>query len=308
MFRAAMAELSLASRAVPKLRGTAEFVWRHPWIPKIVAAVSCLGLLLALLLQSGPALVFLCAVAALLALYLLGYSDHAFRQGFRTLPHLKRNQYAEVWDSLSSSRELACDAACGERGEAEVRRSVESCLGNLVSLLGISRQDEVLEIGCGVGRVGREMAPLCKSWTGSDISANMLAHARARMQGIGNASFVRLAARGLGEFEDASFDVVFATNMLGHLDEFDRYQYVREAFRVLRSGGRLSLDNIDLESDAGWKMFAADAGRFQGAARPPYAPRFSTAAEFAAYCTRSGFTEIAVHRRPPLVIVTAEKP
>jgi SAM-dependent methyltransferase len=292
-----MVELSLASRAVPKLRDLAEFVWRHPWIPKILAAVACLGLLLALLLQSSFALVLLFAALALVCVYALGYSDHAFRQGFRTLPHLQRNQYAQVWDSLASSRELACDAACGERDEGEVRRSVETCLKNLVELLQISRHDDVLEIGCGVGRVGRELAPLCKSWTGSDISANMLGHARERMQGVGNARFVQLTAGGLGEFPDASFDVVF-----------DRYQYVREAFRVLRSGGRLSLDNIDLESDAGWKMFAADAARFQGAARPPYAPRFSTAAEFVAYCSRTGFASVAVHSRSPLVIVTAEKP
>jgi SAM-dependent methyltransferase len=303
-----MVELSLASRAVPKLRGTAEFLWRHPWLPKFVAAVACLALLLALLLQSGMVIILVCAGVTLLALYVLGYSDHAFRQGFRTLPHLKRNQYAEVWDSLSSSRELACDAACGERDEAEVRRSVETCLGNIVTLLRISRQDEVLEIGCGVGRVGRELAPMCKSWTGSDISANMLAHARDRMKGIGNAKFVQLTVGGLGEFEDASFDAVFATNMLGHLDEFDRFRYVREAFRVLRSGGRLSLDNIDLESDAGWNMFAADADRFQGVARPPYTPRVSTASEFVTYCTRTGFAKIMVHRRSPLVIVTAEKP
>jgi len=308
VFRAAMVELSLASRAVPKLRVTAEFFWRHPWLPKIIAVVACSGLLLAIYLQSGLVFIVFCAVVALLAAYALGYSDRAFRQGFRTLPHLKRNQYAQVWDSLSSSRELACDAACGERDEADVRRSVETCLNNLVSLLSISRQDEVLEIGCGVGRVGRELAPLCKSWTGSDISANMLAHARDRMQGIGNANFVQLVAGGLGEFADASFDVVFATNMLGHLDEFDRFQYVREAFRVLRSGGRLSLDNIDLESDPGWKMFVADADRFQGVARPPYAPRFSTASELATYCTRNGFTKVAVHRRSPLVIVVAEKP
>src|SRR5579862_5650163 len=110
-----MVELSFASRTVPKLRDATEFVWRHPWIPKLFAATACFGLLLALFLQSAVAVVLFLTGLTIFAVYALGYSDHAFRQGFRTLPHLKRNQYAKVWDSLASTRELACDAACGER-------------------------------------------------------------------------------------------------------------------------------------------------------------------------------------------------
>jgi SAM-dependent methyltransferase len=100
----------------------------------------------------------------------------------------------------------------------------------------------------------------------------------------------------LSELKTASFDVVFATNVLGHLDEIDRWRYVEEAFRVLRVGGRLSIDNIDLESDAGWKMFANDARNLGSTERPPYMPRYSTAAEFISYVTRAGFNNITVHR------------
>lgn len=145
-------------------------------------------------------------------------------------------------------------------------------------------------------------------WTGCDVSTQMLKYAKERLKGIDNVRLVVLRGGDLREFVRESFEVVYATNMLGHLDEIDRWRYVEEAFRLLRPGGRLSIDNIDLESDEGWRMFANDARIFAGARLPPYMPRFSTAAEFVAYATRAGFREVTAHRRSPLIIVIAKKP
>jgi len=38
-----------------------------------------------------------------------------------------------------------------------------------------------------------------------------------------------------------------------HLESWDRYNYISEAFRALRPGGRIYVDNINLCSDGGWK-------------------------------------------------------
>lgn len=45
----------------------------------------------------------------------------------------------------------------------------------------------------------------------------------------------------LSAFEDGSFDVVFASNLLEHLDRRDASRLLAEARRVLRPGGRLML-------------------------------------------------------------------
>jgi ubiquinone/menaquinone biosynthesis C-methylase UbiE len=303
-----MHENSHAVRRIPGVRLSTEFVWAHRWMPKAAATTSWLIFLAALFWQKSDPVILVSAGTALLCSFVWGYYVRAFRHGFSpALTHLKREQYANVWDSLAASRELACGAASGELEESQVRSSVQGCVRDLIELARITPQDDVLEIGCGVGRVGRELAAHCRSWTGCDVSANMLAYARERLKGIENFRLMPLRRGGLGEFEAGSFDVVFATNMLGHLDEIDRWMYVEEAFRVLRPGGRLSIDNIDLESDAGWRMFANDARNFGDAERPPYMPTFSTAAEFITYATRAGFGNVNAHRRAPLVIVVAEK-
>ena len=303
-----MHEINSPTRGVPGIGLSKEFVWKHRWLPKVVAAISWLLFLTAFFWHRSEPLILLSAAVALSCSYAWGYSDRAFRLFFSpALTHLKRNQYAAVWDSLAAHRESASVAACGEREETGIRSSVQNCVRNLLGLARISPQDEILEIGCGVGRVGRELIAHCRSWTGCDVSAKMLAYAEERLKGIDNIRLVLLRRGGLREFKTGSFDVVFATNMLGHLDEFDRWRYVEEAFRVLRPGGRLSIDNIDLESDAGWKMFTNDALSFREAERPPYMPRFSTAAEFESYASRAGFSPVVSHKRSPLVIVIAEK-
>jgi len=76
---------------------------------------------------------------------------------------------------------------------------------------------------------------------------------------------------------------------------------------VLHPSGRLFIDNVDLESDAGWKAFAEGAAAAQQLERPPYEPRASTAAELTTYAKRTGFEQVQAHRWSPLVVVTGVK-
>ena len=100
----------------------------------------------------------------------------------------------------------------------------------------------MLEIGCGVGRISRELAPRCRSWTGSDISKNLLTYAAERFAQLGNVRLQQLHGDGLGELADASFD------------------------RVLRPGGRLFMDTIDIESNEGWGDVRSRAAAGSGGA------------------------------------------
>src|SRR5258708_9174695 len=104
----------------------------------------------------------------------------------------------------------------------------------------------------------------------------MLAKAPERLRGVSNVRLVRLQRVGLDQLESNSFDLVYSTNMLAHLDEMDRWRYVKDAFRVLRAGGRLCIDNVDLESEEGWGAFSSRAALSQQLDRPPNLPTPST--------------------------------
>ncbi len=285
---------------------------KYRWVPALAVFV-CVATFVAVVVDGMSRTWILGSVTALaFACYVWGYAVRAARAqrpfGYPSLLNLPRRHYSEVWDALAASPELARAAATGRRDEADVRRSAQTPVKNLTELGRVQPTDDILEFGCGVARIGLELAPLCHTWTGADLSTNMLATAAERLQGVTNVRLVKLQQVGLDEFESNSFDLVYSTSMLDHIDGMDRWRYVKDAFRVLRPGGRLCIDNIDLECEEGWKAFFKDSESYQKLERVPYQPTPTTGAELTTYALRAGFAQVQAHKRAPVVIVTAVKP
>jgi hypothetical protein len=78
-----------------------------------------------------------------------------------------------------------------------------------------------------------------------------------------------------------------------HLESWDRYNYISDAFRVLRPGGRIYIDNINLCSDGGWKVFETHRAMLP-ASRPPHMTQNSTPQEIETYLTRAGFSDVRI--------------
>lgn len=148
--------------------------------------------------------------------------------------------------------------------------------------MGISADDVVLEIGAGVGRVGAALAPICKEWIGTDVSDNMIGHMRERLAGFKNVRTVVTDGYGLAPIPSEAVDVVYSTVVFMHLDEWERYNYIKEGFRVLKPGGRMLVDNVDLTSDEGWKFFESHCA-IAPAERPAQISKTSTPAELETY-------------------------
>jgi SAM-dependent methyltransferase len=130
-----------------------------------------------------------------------------------------------------------------------------------------------LEVGCGEGRVTRDLAARGHRVVGLDCSPALLRHAVAADAG---GCYVRADGAAL-PFADAAFDLVVAYNSL--MDVEDMPGSVREAARVLDAGGRLCFCVTHPFMDAG--HFASRepdapfvvAGSYLGPRRP-YAGTF----------------------------------
>jgi SAM-dependent methyltransferase len=125
--------------------------------------------------------------------------------------------YEELWERLPADAEP----------EAFERRRA--------FLLGSARPGErVLDIGCGSGEFTAALAAAGADVIGADVAEAALNRARERDPGL---RFVRVPLDGPLPFEDCSFELVWAGEVIEHIA--DTGPWLSELRRVLAPGGRL---------------------------------------------------------------------
>jgi SAM-dependent methyltransferase len=189
---------------------------------------------------------------------------------------IQRNQYKDCWNAISQSEEAAKRAVSGNTDENVNSQSALHTLEILKRHVGIRPEEVVLEIGAGVGRVGAVLAPLCREWIGVDVSENMVRHIKRRLAGFSNVRAIATNGFDLSPILSESVDVVYCTVVFMHLDEWERYGYIAEGFRVLKPNGRMLVDNVNLLSDEGWAFFQNHCA-LPPSKRPPHAKQPTSA-------------------------------
>ena len=112
----------------------------------------------------------------------------------------------------------------------------------LVRLGGVRSGDAILDVGCGTGTLLRiaasELAGSLQLY-GVDAANEMVAYARRKAEAKGVPMELQVASANHLPYADSSFDVVFCTFVIHHLQAKSAPVALHEIRRVLRPGGRL---------------------------------------------------------------------
>ncbi|HEV7780713.1 MAG TPA: methyltransferase domain-containing protein [Chitinophagaceae bacterium] len=147
------------------------------------------------------------------------------------------NAYKDSWDLNNS---LAIHYGYWDEKVKTFPQSLLRMNEVMMEVAGIRSSDKVLDAGCGVGGSAIFMATAlgCRV-TGITLSERQVkqAKANARSKGVEELVDFRVMNYCTTEFPDASFDVVWGCESICYADT--KEQFIREAFRVLKPGGRL---------------------------------------------------------------------
>ena len=170
--------------------------------------------------------------------------------------HLAHGSVGAIREAFDRAVALAPEASVAAYSLGDASLLAEAT-GELVGFLqaagAVGAETDVLDVGCGIGRVAAALAPGVRSVVGIDVSAGMIGAARARCAGLGNARFEVVDGVGDWPVGDGSVDLVMFVDSMPYLVEAGVAEaQVADVARVLRPGGRLAVFNLsyrELEAD-----------------------------------------------------------
>jgi SAM-dependent methyltransferase len=139
-----------------------------------------------------------------------------------------------------------------EQEEAEFFETAKPVIRGLeLDLSRFPGRDAALEIGCGPGRLLRPLSRHFREIHGVDVSDAMIALARERLRGTPNAFPHHNSGSDLKLFPAEKFDYVYSYAVFQHIPSAEVvFEYLREARRVLKTGGILRCQINGLPPDA----------------------------------------------------------
>lgn len=112
----------------------------------------------------------------------------------------------------------------------------------------INKSSEVLDIGCGVGRLEYKLAKEVKLCVGIDIAPSMIALAKKYIKAE-NVDFITVNGHNLKDLRNRQFDLIFSIIVFQHLPRNIFKSYVNDSYKHLKKRGRLFFQ-IPIYTDA----------------------------------------------------------
>jgi ubiquinone/menaquinone biosynthesis C-methylase UbiE len=198
-------------------------------------------------------------------------------------PTARKRNYGANW--VPGDESEAMDQILNNRDPEEFEAAGRLDAARIGQL--IKPTDTVLDLGCGIGRVARYVAPLCREIWAVDASETMLDYARKRLADLPNVRFVQGAGASLPDVPSASFDVVYSMLTLQHVEREHAFLLLRELRRILKPDGRTFLTFPNLLSDTYLQAFLYYAEHDE--TDNPARARFYTPEEVARLLPPAGF-------------------
>lgn len=200
-----------------------------------------------------------------LALLLPPARAEALRAAAARLDHHGAADAAAIaagFDAAVAAAPEASVAAWSLNDPALLARGTAELLAWLDSAGLIAPDRDVLDLGCGVGRVAAALAPRCRTVRGVDASPGMVAEARRR-HAAPNLYFAVVPGTGLAGLPPA--DLFLAVDVMPYLVQAGvAERHVADAAHLLRPGGHLAVFNLSYRGAAfdaaAARRWAADYG------------------------------------------------
>ena len=150
-----------------------------------------------------------------------------------------RNNMKEDWDRRAKENALYYISTRHYKSDDEFDKSGETCVSMLLNGIydKINPNMTVLDIGCGIGRLEKHLTRLFREIHGVDVSPQMIDMGKKRLKGYKNIHLHVNNGFNLSLFPDESFDFIFSYQVFQHIPRKITYNYIKEAYRVLRLGG-----------------------------------------------------------------------
>ena len=152
-------------------------------------------------------------------------------------------KHSEFWDSYVTNKLLDGKVPAEEWGNSEgfIEELVSLCKPNYVAL----------EIGCGSGRITKEVYEKLGRIHAFDVSLGMINECRKNIKDSACVTFHRCLDDVVSLFpiEDESIDLVFSHDVFVHFDNYEVMCYFNEISRVLKPGGKALISFFEINKD-----------------------------------------------------------
>ena len=219
--------------------------------------------------------------------------------------------YSSFWNHQAATPEGALAGVDGSASEETVRMTGAWAARQVRTALDLDGSQRVLELGCGVGRIGRELTGDFAHWHGVDISQSMLDNAARRLADVPHTQLSLLKQSSLPMIAADSLDCAYSVAVLCHMDKEDLFLYLEDLHRAVRPGGLIYVETWNLAHPMGWRRwrFEVDNWRRADQSRRKNVSRnqFCVPEEFQLYLRQAGWEVARCWSDSPWVQAVAVK-